>query len=270
MTLIKYSYEDIENKSKNFLRDTLGQELYSKLVKDGKIEIESGNNVYELYANGRVINKNSNESYCIVTDRSDYPSNDIVAIKYAWLKYNINRVERVANKTAISSGNFSDVNYDAFVYTMKDRGWSREQISIDETDTNFASVHTVNAGHTGRIISIICPAGKMITTIGTIQEGTTGRASRIGLHITDKNGIEIPQFTRIRFEKINFCLDTIPLLQPFYEHLKVNNENFYRWDRGMVLHGHQCLRVSVISTETTITAGNIKMIMDYDVWSRRL
>lgn len=291
----EYLYEKAKEKSREFLRDILGQELFNKFTNDRKIEIESNGNTYELDISGRVINKTTRQSYCIMPDRSDYPDYDVVAIKYAWLKYGLSTVERVANRTSLGSldthtRNLNDretgIGYDAFVHMMESKGWAREQITIDENDTNMVSTHSVPTGYTRDIISIRCPAGRNITVMGTEQvpNGADPRiASRIALNIIGENGIEIPGNTRIRLTKIKPSTTIVRLVDDFYSTFSINREikteigivrvskadhELYRWRRGIMLYGEERLNVTVVNTETTIRDSDMKFIMDTDLWTR--
>lgn len=209
----EYNIEDVDKKSKEFLKRIIGDEKFDKLQKDGKIEIEVDNKlktdktVYELYSNGRVINKTKNQSYCIVADRSDYPIDDMIAIKYAHLIYNNEIVEKVANKTPLdiyrrSGSTPISVTYGDFVRDMEQRGWNRQQtniggtigntpggtpgyaeyvdyllgrgwhrelIALDQNNTNIVTTWNLNKDNTGRVINVRCPAGMKMSMMGTDQ-----------------------------------------------------------------------------------------------------
>lgn len=175
---------DPEEKAKRFLRDVMGQETYNKFIKEGKTEIKSGDCLYELTTDGKVINKTKNQSYCIVLspgtpDRDSIPIYDLIAVKYCWLKYGTRTVEIVANKTniynphEIEPGRGGIATYDEFVRHMEDTGWVREQLTIHETihehNNSIASTHNINAGEIGSAIEIRVPAGRTITIMGTRQ-----------------------------------------------------------------------------------------------------
>lgn len=279
-----------EEKSKKFLKDIIGQKIYDKLVKDGKIEIESDKKVYELYLDGRVINKTANQKYCIVPNRPDYPAYDIIAIKYAWLKYGIKTVEKVANKTIIRQlspyiENHPDrtIGYDGFVHYMEENGWSREQIIINETNTNFVTTNSVQNGNTGCVaeIRIRCPSGCQMSIMGTTQVpqgGDIKAAYSLSLMIANKDGKEISGFTKIRIAKIKPC-DVIQLARIFYsdistskiigqEHIYKTYDELWRRKMGILLYGGEHLDIYVINSETYIPRENIKISMGTDLWIR--
>ena len=282
----EYSYEKAKAVSRMFLRDMMGQELYDKFIKHGKIEIESGGNTYELYESGRVINKTKNQSYCIVPDRSDYPDYDVIAIKYCWLKYGVKTVERVANRTRLSTFGTGqtpvrDIGYTGFIDMMEQRGWGHESLSIDENNTNLINV---GAGSTDNIIDVRCPAGRSITTMG-IEQVPYGidpaTAHRVILDIRDVDGVEIPGYTKIRITKIKPSEAVVQLVRDFYSTFslnraittetgtirvsKVDNELF-RWRRGVMLNGEELLRIHIVNSEVKIPNNNVKFIIDMDLW----
>lgn len=287
----EYSYEEAEEKSRTFLRDTMGQELYDEFVKHGKIEIVSGGNTYELYQNGRVINKTSNQSYCIIPDRSDYPDYDVIAIKYCWLKYGVSTVERVANRTHLNTfgtrqTTTRDIGYAGFVDMMEQQGWRREQISIGEGSTNLTTTNGVSVGNTQNVIDIRCPAGRSITIMG-IEQVPNGIdpaiVHKVVLDIRDTDGVEIPGNTRIRIAKVKPSDVIIQLVTDYYSTFSLNraitteigtvrvskaNNELYRWRRGIMLNGEEHLQIHIINSEVKIPSDNVKFNIDMDLWAR--
>lgn len=294
----EYSYEKAEKneitartKSQVFLRDVMGQELYDKFIKHGKIEIESGGNTYELYDNGRVINKTVNQLYCIIPDRSDYPDYDVIAIKYCWLKYGVQTVERVANRTRLNTLGTGqtptrDIGYAGFIDMMEQRGWRREPLSIDEYNTNLVTVNNVDTGSTQNVIDIRCPAGRSITIMGVEQvPNDLGpmAAHKAVLDIRDVNGVEIPSYTKIRIVKVKPSETVIQLARDFYSTFSPNrviateigtirvskaDNELYRWRRGIMLNGEEHLQMHIINSEVKIPIYNVKFIIDMDLWIR--
>lgn len=286
-----------EEKSKKFLKDIIGQKIYDKFVEDGKIEIESDKKVYELYLDGRVINKTANQKYCIVPNRPDYPAYDVVAIKYAWLKYGIKTVEKVANKTIIRPyiENHPDrtIGYDGFVHYMGENGWSGEQIIINETNANFVTTNSVQNGNTGCIAEIRCPNGCQMSIMGTTQVplgGDIKTAYPLSLMISNKDGKEISGFTKIRIAKIKPSTDIIQLARIFYSDISISKiigqeydlfstkvehkyidktyGELWRWRMGVALYGGEYLGIHIINSETYIPRENIKISMKADLWIR--
>lgn len=265
----EYDPEKIENKSKEFLKRIMGNEKFDKLQKDGKIEIDvvnklNGNMIYELHSNGQIINKTNNQSYCVVSDRSDYPINDIIAIKYAWLIHRNDIVEKVANKTNLYSGITHragpvSVSYGDFIRDMEQRGWNRqpinitadqglttsvpwygdyvdflsgngwhrELVTIDHNNTNLATTQSIGTNTTGAIVDIVCPPGMKMSIMG-IQQVPRGSPENIayslGLYIIDDNGEEILDNNKIRITKIKPSEDIVQLARLFYQDIKMTQD----------------------------------------------
>ena len=287
----EYSYEKAEKKSRTFLRDIMGQELYDNFIRHGKIEIESGGNTYELYESGRVINKTVNQSYCIIPDRSDYPDYDVIAIKYCWLKYGVKTVERVANRTSLNTFGTGqtptrDIGYAGFIDMMEQRGWRHEPLSIDEYNTNIVTTNNVEAGTTSNVIDIRCPAGRSITIMG-VEQVPNGiglvAAHKIVLDIRDTDGVEIPPYTKIRIVKVKPSETVIQLVRDYYSIFSPNraitteigtvrvskaDNELYRWRRGVMLNGEEYLKIYIINSEVKIPSSNVKFTIDMDFWMR--
>ncbi len=276
-------WADSELKAKDFLRQVMGDDVFNKFIKERKIEIRSNNIIYELYDDGRVINKNTKQNYCIVPDRSDYPSYDVIAIKFAWIKYRQKTVDKVANKTSIYNRQDNTNGYAAFIDYMESRGWRREQLTIDERNTNLVATHSLDQENTGTVISIRCPAGHNITVMGMNQipagaDGTS--ANTIVLKIADRNGIELSGYTRIYIDKIRRGESRI-LVRSFYSDFsltrRINNDGiivfksydeWFRWRYGIHLMGEEYLRINIVNSPIDIYRKNIKIAMDMDFWVR--
>lgn len=309
----EYDYEDIEKKSEEFLKRIIGEEKFDNLQKNGKIEIEVNNEsndktVYELYSDGRVINKTKNQSYCIVADRSDYPINDMVAIKYAWLAHRNDIVEKVANKTHLYTGIVNraggapaPAGYNDFVREMEQRGWNRQQVNIggnpgyaeyvdymsgndwhrelivlDENNTNIVSTLGVGKDATGIVADIRCPAGAKISIMGIHQvpRGADARvAYSLGLYITDENGEEIQDDIEIKIKKVRPSEAIVQLVRIYYRDIKMAKnghicESSYRFPRGVEINGEEHLMIYIINPPNNIPAENVKFKMEADLWAR--
>lgn len=306
----EYDFEKAEKKSKEFLERIMGKEKFDKLQKDGKIEIEYGTRenktVYELYSNGRVVNKTKNQSYCIVADRSDYPINDMVAIKYAWLLYGNELAEKVANKTPLDiygTGSITGtggiaVGYGDFIHDMERRGWNRQQVNIngtpsyaeyvdymlgrewhreliilDQNNTNIVSICGIQKDYTSTVVDVRCPSGMQMSIMGTKQVPSgadSNIAYSLGLYTTNENGEEIPDDTKMRITKVKPSEEVIQLARLLYSDIKMtqNGEAAYRFRQGIELHGEEHFVVHVINSQNNIPAENVKFRMEVDLWAR--
>jgi hypothetical protein len=290
-------WEEAEQKSKVFLRSVMGDKTFEEFIKNGKTEIQSGNIIYELYDSGNVVNKTTNEKYCLVPDRSDYPRYDVIAIKFAWLKYGQKTVERVANRTNLGAvragtndyGRQQDrASYIEFVHYMESMGWAREQVIIDELSTNLVATHSIERGNTGTAIEIRCPAGRNITIMGTNQIPIC-EDIRLGysvvLRISDENDNEINGDIEIRIVKIRSSSSVVLCARGPYSLFsltrQIGNETrrirayktddeWYRWRSGIHLMGEDMLRINVINSPVDINRKRIKLFMDMDLWVRHM
>lgn len=309
----EYDPEKVEKKSKEFLKRVMGNEKFDKLLKEGSIKIEVNNKsnekiVYELHSNGRVVNKTKNQSYCIVADRSDYPIDDMIAIKYAYLVYNNELAEKVANKTpldiyrrsgstpiSVAYGDFArdmeqrgwnrqqaniggtlsgNPGYAEYVDYLLGRGWHRELIALDQNNTNIVTTRSVGKNNTGNIVDVRCPAGMKMSTMGTDQvpQGIDPSvAYSLCLYVTDENGDEIPGDTKIRITKMRPSEFVIQLARIYYEDIKMlNGEAIYRFKRGIEINGEDHITIYIINSPKDIPAENIKFRMDTDLWARNV
>jgi hypothetical protein len=269
----------------------------------------NGNTIYELHSNGQVINKTKNQSYCIVADRSDYPIADMVAIKYAHLVYNNELAEKVANKTHLYSGVTDRANgrpvpvaYSDFIHDMEQRGWNRQQHNLDDTpngtpwygeyvdylsgrgwhrelmvidqnNTNIATTWSIFKDTTHNIVDVRCPAGMKMSIMGTkqIPRGADMRvAYSLGLYITDENGEEIQDDTKIRITKIKPSEAVVQLARIFYQDIKMtqDGETSYRFIQGIEMNGQEHLVVYLINSPKNIPSENVRFKMEADLWAR--
>ncbi len=285
---VRYSYEDAEEKSKEFLKDILGTELFEKFFKEGKIDVESGGNVYELYNSGRIVNRTTNHTYCIIPKSPDFPIYDVIAIKYTWLKYGIKTVERVANKTSLTYNPRTDaegrridgVGYDAFIHYMEQQGWRREQVIIDENNTSIVTTNSISTEGSGTIIDIRCPTGHVMTTMGALQVFDDNPAYTLSLYVADKDGKEINGSNKIIITKIKPSEEIIQIARIFYSDVSItrfrqDNERYnqkksygelFRLKRGIILYGQEHLTINVINPDVYIPYRNIKVSVDFDFW----
>lgn len=281
----EYDYKKVEKKSEEFLKTIMGDEKFCKLQKNGKVEIEvdnktrngtdqAGKTVYELYSDGRLINKTKNQSYCIVTDRSDYPVNDLVAIKFAWLVHRNDITEKVANKTNLDAGNRPIApGYEEYVHYLSSNGWQREQLTIDQYNTHVITTWNLNVGSTGQVVDARCPTGMKMSIMGMRQvpRGADARiAYSLGLYVADDDGEEISDHTKIRITKMRSSEFVIQLARVYYQDIKMtqDGEATYRFHQGIELNGEDYLMLYIIESPKNIRSENVKFKMNADLWIR--
>lgn len=259
-------------KSREFLKYILGKKQYDEFFKYGKIEIESEDNIYDLYLDGRIINKTTCQKYCVVPEISNFylfPDFDILAIKYAWLKYANDVVDEVARKTFLTYP-----SYNEFVVRMEDMGWVEEELILNEKSKNFISIKKSNPFG---MIELKCPYGYVITMKGYpfIHEF----CNRLKLKLTGKNGKEIKRKTKVIFthfsaanntsRTINHCFYDLvsPTTRSGKKLINKKYEEIFRWSRSIYLFGGDILKISIFPY---VDIKNLKLEMDINLWINNL
>ncbi len=184
--------------------------------------------------------------------------------------------------------------YDSYVEYLEMRGWRREQITIDELNTNIVTLQSVDAGTTGWAIDIKSPANHKISIQGTnqISGGADARSAHsLRVRFSDSSENELAFNTKIRITKEKPSEAVLSLARVFYA--DINNtkqpglENsattqyktdpeWYRFKQGIEINGEQRLRIYIINTLGTtaqpeiahdVLAPNISLALDCDLWS---
>lgn len=263
--------KEIEEKSKLFLNRIMGNERFIRFQKDGKIEFEviSKENekiIYELDRHGRVVNKTKNQSYCIVAGKLDYPINDLIAIKYAYLIHGNEIAEKVANKSKVY-GNGTSPSYLDYVDYLETSGWNKEKIIIDEL-CEFTRVESAEKDSTTRIVYFKCPYGQKISLMGRQQVpmgADDNIAYKLKLNITDENGNQIPDDTKIRISKNATSDYVIQLARIYYSDLK---DGSYTFTHGVEVNDGIYFEIYVVNNKCNIPKENIKFDIEADLWTK--
>src|SRR3972149_5979804 len=109
-------------------------------------------------------------------------------------------------------------DYTAYCDYLESRGWTREQITLDELNTNLVTLFGLAAGGTGTVIDIRAPAGQKISIMGTqqIPRGADARSAHaLRIRLADTADAEVPIFSKI------ILIDTeLPLTSVDAAHIK--------------------------------------------------
>lgn len=176
-------------------------------------------------------------------------------------------------------------DYTGYVDYLETRGWTREQLSLDELNTNLVTLFGLAVGATGVVIDIRSPAGQKISIMGTQQSprGADARtAHALRIRLADTADTEIPIFTKIRLTKEKTSEAITQLARVFYADTNLTKQvgasvtqktdlEWYRFKQGVELNGEQHLRIYAINTEATaipIDPNHIKFSLDLDLWTR--
>lgn len=176
-------------------------------------------------------------------------------------------------------------DYSGYVDYLEARGWTREQMTLDELNTNLVTLFGLAAGATGTVIDIRSPAGQKISMMGAQQtpRGADARTSHsLRIRLADTADTEIPIFTKVRIIKEKTSEAVTQLARVFYADVNLTKQvgvsvtqktdlEWYRWKQGIELNGEQHLKIIIINTEATavpIDPAHVKFAVDLDLWTR--
>lgn len=178
---------------------------------------------------------------------------------------------------------FSD--YSEFVRAMEAEGWYREQLSIDELNTTLVATSSVAAAGTGVVVTVTCPAGRIITTKGVEQipaGADRGSAHALVLRLAGTDETELSRRVKLKIEKVKPSEEVTMLSRDFYSMFsltkqggatpvdKADNE-IYRWRRGIVLYGEEKMKVSIASAaDIAVNSAYVRCQLDLDLWTKRM
>ena len=187
-------------------------------------------------------------------------------------------------------------DYSEFVHDMESDGWQREQISVDNTNTNLAAtVGQAVAGATGNVITVTCPPGRVMSMMGSQQVpagADRGTAHSFWMRLTSV-GNEINELTHINIQKSTPSTAIVPLIKDIYQSMSLaaqrvgagliagaqfsdnlykSDDNIHRFRKGIILYGQEVLQVQVVNTvaipTNIITANNTQFSIDIDLWTK--
>lgn len=187
--------------------------------------------------------------------------------------------------------------YDEYVDYLESKGWRREQLSVDELNTNIVTLQAVGANSTNWAIDIRSPAGQKITIQGAqqISGGADARSAHaLRIRFADSAENELAFNTKIRITKEKSSEAVVQLARVFYADVNLTKQagaantatvtyksdpEWYRFKQGVELNGEQRLRIYIINTLGTIAAtqaavpanmptANTRFSLDCDLWSK--
>lgn len=185
--------------------------------------------------------------------------------------------------------------YDEYVEYLENKGWRREQISLDELNTNIVTRQAVAANATDWAIDVRAPAGQKITIQGTQQVGggaDARSAHALRIRFADSAENELAFNTKIRITKEKSSEAVVQLARVFYADVNLtkqagaantatvtykNDPEWYRFKQGVELNGEQRLRIYIINTLGTIAqaavpanmpTANTRFSLDCDLWTK--
>jgi hypothetical protein len=175
-------------------------------------------------------------------------------------------------------------DYVAYCNLLESRGWVREQLTLDELNTNMTNTYNVAAGATAVAVQVVCPAGQKISIMGAqqVMRGADARtAHALRMRLLDTADAELPLATKIRITKEKTSEAVVQLARCFYADVNLikqlgaaaaNNyyktdEEWYRFKQGVELNGQQYLRIYIINPPVSINAADVTFALDMDLWT---
>lgn len=187
--------------------------------------------------------------------------------------------------------------YDEYVAYLESKGWRREQLTLDEINTNIVTTQAVGANVTNWALDIRAPAGQKITIMGTQQvaAGADARtAHSLRVRFADSSENELAYNTKIRITKEKSSEAVVQLARVFYADVNLTKVpggqaatttqyktdlEWYRFKQGVELNGEQRMRIYIINTLGTVAAAqvaapqnmptaNMRFALECDLWSR--
>ncbi len=173
-------------------------------------------------------------------------------------------------------------DYLAYCNLLENRGWVREQLTLDELNTNMVNTYPVAATTTAVAIQVTCPAGQKISVMGVqqIQRGADARSAHaLRMRIIDTADAELPLNTKIRITKEKTSEAVVQLARVYYADVNLvkqivatgdlhkTDEEWYRFKQGVELNGQQYLRIYVIAPPVAILAADVTFALDLDLWT---
>ena len=176
-------------------------------------------------------------------------------------------------------------DYTSYCDYLESRGWGREQIVLDELNTNLVTLFGLSANATGTVIDIRAPAGQKISMMGIqqIPRGADARSAHaFRIRLADTGDAEVPVYSKVRVTKEKTSEAIIQLVRCFYADMNLTKSvganttqktdpEWYRWTQGIELNGEQHLKIILINTElppTSVDAAHIKFGLGCDLWTR--
>jgi hypothetical protein len=179
-------------------------------------------------------------------------------------------------------------DYTAYCDYLESRGWRREQITLDELNTNLVTLFGLAGGNTGTVIDVRSPAGQKISIMGTQQtpRGADARtAHALRIRLANTSDAEISPYTKIRVTKEKTSEAIVQLARVFYADVSLTKQQvtadptgalalqktdleWYRFKQGVELNGEQHLKIIAVAPVLDINSSHIKFALDIDLWTR--
>lgn len=187
-------------------------------------------------------------------------------------------------KPHVQKAGIIGIDYKKYIEYLRDRGYNREHMHIDETYTDIVTMSNMAKGAIGTAINIRCPPSYKIVIVGDSQlteECIADMAGFLTVRLANSGGIEIDPDTRIRIlkEKNSQAITTIDTM--FYKDISATEytktsalngtkplDEQYLFGKGIELNGGDHLKIEVILPNIDIDANNIRISLGIDLWEQ--
>lgn len=182
----------------------------------------------------------------------------------------------------IQKANIIDMNYKRYLEYLRDRGYSREQICIDETYTDIVTTRNIAKCSIGTVVDIRCPSRYKMVIVGSSQlpkEYNIETAGSLMVRFANSENVEIDPDIRIKIlkEKISQAIVLVDTM--FYkdisatDYMKISSNETasiegkkrYIFGKGVELNGDEHMKINVVNPNIDIDCNNVRLSLDIDL-----
>ena len=174
-----------------------------------------------------------------------------------------------------------NIKYPELQKDFKDKGYTLEQLCLDETMSEIVNTFSLAKGAIGAVLDIRCPSRYKIFILGKNQlseDTDINTAHALKVIFKDSNNDEIAPDNRIRIKKVKPSEAIIMVANMFYKDITItdyqkepphkikSDDKWYRFDQSILVNGDEHLQIEVINPNIAIDAKNIRLSLDIDFW----
>lgn len=183
------------------------------------------------------------------------------------------------------------VDYRKYIEYLRNKGYNREHMHIDETYTDIVTMSNIAKGAIGTAINIRCPPSYKIVIIGSSQlqqdAACADMACFLMVRLANSDGIEIAPDIRMRIikEKTSQTITSIDTM--FYKDISATAytktsattakcclngtkplDEQYLFDKGIEINGGEHLKIEAMLPNVGIDAINTRFSLGIDMWEQ--
>lgn len=168
-------------------------------------------------------------------------------------------------------------NYTGYVQHLKNEGYSREQINIDER-SEVITTRSLAKDTVGTVINIRCPCRYIISIAG--REQFPEHTHTLTVRLANRDNVEIAPDTRIKIIKEKVSLAMLVIDYVFYKDISITEfmkdsqnetkkcDKLFRFNNSIELNGNEHLQIYAINPDIDIDANHINLSLDIDLWEQ--